>query len=458
MTRLFMLAAGLCLQLAIGLRAEADTPIPQTGMRQLEAQRSAPSQPGRPRGAVPPSQQAGCNPTLLYSQEVGGAEQSDGARQVIAANRNFTAIVEDSSPVTIRPLRIIEHLSGVASISWSADSRSIASATATGVGLPSMVRVWEVASGQCRAQTILEPSLVVDAGVPIGLLGSQDAVAVPARLDWPTGPNAVSVWRFLAGSHATPLPWPDDVPPGSRFVYHGIEISTDEQLLALIANSGPGSELLVFRTSDWQLRSRIGTQQHLMLNDMRFSHSGDRIAVAVWSGLGSERTYRAIVMAAATAQPTTVIPSPELPIFSVAFSGDDNYLVTGASSGWNRLSPRASRPLMGKPQDPSAAPRDVNATPPLIRIWDLATSQEVAAIVAPDASVRRVDWSSDNRMIAAVLSDHSVMAWAWPSRTVALRVRPRAGSSEPQLCARFSPDGRMLAVCARSSLILFAIE
>jgi WD40 repeat protein len=108
-------------------------------------------------------------------------------------------------------------------------------------------------------------------------------------------------------------------------------------------------------------------------------------------------------------------------------------------------------------EEPNALRTNVHASPSPIRVWDVATSQEVASLDAPDSGVDQLDWSRDGRFVVAALSDHSVTVWEWPSRSVALRVIPPAGSA-PFLCARFSPDGRKLAICSRGTLLLLSID
>jgi hypothetical protein len=146
-------------------------------------------------------------------------------------------------------LRIVDHEMSVGAISWGADDRVIATATAPGIAVPSMVRVWDMPSGTCLAQTLLDNTTVVNARVSIGLVTSQEMVTVPARLAWPTGPNAAAMWRFRSEAGPRPaLPWPRYIGESRRFAYIRIAVSSDEQQLAVVANSAQGGELLLAQT------------------------------------------------------------------------------------------------------------------------------------------------------------------------------------------------------------------
>jgi len=249
--------------------------------------------------------------------------------------------------------------------------------------------------------------------------------------------------------------WPSDVTPAERFSYHRIEVSPDEQVFTVVANSSRGGELVVYRTGDRRIISQIGIGQGLTISDVRFSRLGERLAIVGRGGAGAEQAHRVFIVdrdlrALANFPPT-------LGTISAAFSGDDSYVVTGeVGEGWGRRSPFISRLTRAQLQSLDWRQLDANASSPPIKIRDAATGREIATIDAPDAAVTRVDWSPDSSLISAVLFDHSVVVWAWPSRIVVLRIRP-APSAAQSLCARFSPFAQRLAVCVGGSLIVLDI-
>ncbi len=235
-TVLFPLLAWLCLSVLCWARAEADNPI-RRGSGGAEAQSLDQARVQAVSRRLDLAQAAGCD-RRFYTLQEGGAVRGD----MIATSSDFLTVSGDTGG--FRLLRIIDHEMSVGAISWGADDRLIATATAPGIAVPSMVRVWDMLSGACLAQTLLDNTTVVNARVSIGLVTSQEMVAVPARLAWPTGPNSAAMWRFRSGAGPrSALPWPGGIGEFQRFVYISIDVSSDQQQLAVVANSAQGGEL-----------------------------------------------------------------------------------------------------------------------------------------------------------------------------------------------------------------------
>lgn len=390
-----------------------------------------------------------CN-RRFYSIHSGGRPQG----QVIGINQDFVAFEQPNSGVTIRVLRVIEHEFNVGSISWSADGRLVASATRPGIGGPSLVRVWNPTSGECVAQRFIDRGFAVNGVASIGMLGGQGAVVMPP--DETAVNDSLFVWRFGTGSSSSALPWPVGLGPTQTFAYGRVSISPDERYITLTAAARQQDVFLVFESATNQLISRFEAPQRTAINDARFSSHAELLALAA-TAITGPRDHWVIITDPQLSRQREMRSAPNQYIMTLAFSGDDRLLATGNWGPPNRRTPRASQLSTAQFRDPDAFVLDANADAPPVRIWDVATGQQVASIDAPDAGISWIDWSRDSRLIAAVLPDHSVSVWTWPTGTPALRLRPSPGI-EPALCARFSPDSRMLAVCSHRSLILLGIQ
>jgi WD40 repeat protein len=375
-----------------------------------------------------------------------------------------------NAPISIRISRIIEHPGRLASAAWSADSRTIGSATMADFG-PGYMSVWDAISGRRIALATFGRTNVVRAELPIGMISALRAMVVPGRLDWPNGPTAARLWRFPTNTTSLPdhaplqwrispfeaaasFDWPDDVGSEERLSYRRIEISPDEQLVAVAANSNRAGVLALYRSSDRQAIARLGLDRPHVINDIRFSRTGELIAV-VGSDLATpEEPHHVYIVDRALRVQATFSPAEPPATVSAAFSGDSSYLVTGTSVGWSRRSARVSRLTREQLRTIDPLRLDGHGATAALTVRNRATGEPVATLDAPDAGVVSIDWSADNRLIAAVLFDHSLIVWAWPSRAVVLRVRPASPSAAESLCARFSPDARMLALCVGGSLVL----
>ncbi len=387
-------------------------------------------------------------PRPRSSVVIAEGERLDGQPQrltpIFDDNRVLIAVLETSSDLTPQIAGLLSHPAGIASLSWSSDSRLVA--TATNANGPGFLAVWNAASGDRIAQASLNRTRVMNAEVPIALSSSRGIVIVPGRLDWPNGRDAALLWQFqpdLApsagqnrvyqwrvrpiGSSPT-LPWPLDVSPSTRFMFRRIEIDRRERLVALAADSDSG-ELIILTTDGWRQIGRIPGAEQLVFNDVRFSNEGDLVAIAVRRASRSEGTHRVIIADATLEHVRRTISVPGQRIISAAFSGDDKLVVTGSGGARNRRSALASRVTLSPSRLQDHRSTDVNDEAPPIRVWDVATGREVGEIEGPDAGIPSMDWSRDNSAIAAVFGDHSVVIWGWPSRTILMRIRPAASAA-----------------------------
>ncbi|MBM3216929.1 hypothetical protein FJZ36_18700, partial [Candidatus Poribacteria bacterium] len=77
-----------------------------------------------------------------------------------------------------------------------------------------------------------------------------------------------------------------------------------------------------------------------------------------------------------------------------------------------------------------------------VRLWDVASRREVAALAGHTSDVLSVSFSPDGRTLASGSDDNTVRLWDVASRR---EVAALAGHTEPVLSVSFSPDGRTLA-------------
>jgi WD40 repeat protein len=102
--------------------------------------------------------------------------------------------------------------------------------------------------------------------------------------------------------------------------------------------------------------------------------------------------------------------------FTVGFSGDGRYLVTGRLNG-------------------------------AVQVWDARTGQEVGILGTHDQEVRGVVFSRDGRHLASASTGGVVKLWDATrlDETQEARLSLRARIPRPSLNVAFSPDGRRLA-------------
>lgn len=158
-----------------------------------------------------------------------------------------------------------------------------------------------------------------------------------------------------------------------------------------------------------------------------FSPDGRTLASATIAGARGEVQFWDVATGEQRGAP---LPEPSGGITSIAFSPDGRTLVTG------------SAPLNGVSSVDTG----------MVRFWDVATRQEIAALPEPTGNVSQVRFSPDGRTLASAASDDrdssgTVRVWDVAARQQIAAFNDRAAGITT---VEFSPDGRTLASASNS--------
>ena len=139
-------------------------------------------------------------------------------------------------------------------------------------------------------------------------------------------------------------------------------------------------------------------------------------------------------------------------VTSLAFSGDGRMLATGGVESKANIDIAAmmsgamsgQRPKKGsKTPDPADMMKDLKVeSVGQVKLWDVATGREIAAIKGHGRGVTKVAFSRDGKLLATGASDNTIKIWDVATRT---EVRALTGHTSSIESIDFTPDGRLLA-------------
>jgi WD40 repeat protein/tetratricopeptide (TPR) repeat protein len=298
------------------------------------------------------------------------------------------------------------HVGWIYRVVYSPDGRQLASA-----GWDQTVRIWEADTGREISTLRGHKSYVFD--VAYSPLGHRLAAAA----------GVVKVWEIQSGQDALTLKNLSWLPTDS------VAFSADGVKLA--AGSRDGKVRVWDPLTGTPLRTLACRER--WVRSVAFSPDGRLLAAANGSPLETETDGEIYVWEAATGREIRVLRGHHWCINCVAFSPDGRLLAFGSGR------PLAFLMGMGRKAEPA---------PGELKIWDVASGQEVRTLRGHGAGVNGVAFSPDGGRLVSASDDHSVKIWNVASG----EVLSSFDAVLPQAVA-WSADGKRVAAAGGDLLV-----
>ncbi len=309
----------------------------------------------------------------------------DGSRIASAGSDRSVRVFDVATEREV--LMLSGHVDSVIDVAYSPDGSRIASA-----GYDGSVRIWDAVTGAQQAD--LRGHTTPVHGLAFGPDRSRlvSGGTRTSRRFIPIG-GELFVWDVPAGKKIRALgaAASDGDPRG----YLAVDFSRDGRTIAAAC----GDRTVRFWDASSGAPGRVLHGHEDRIRAMAFSRDGVRIATA-----GDDRTIR--LWNVASGEPIAIFRGHTAPVRGVAFSPDGNRLAS-VSGGHNK----AESHLASE-----------------VKLWDLATGQEVLTLRERTAFATDIAFSPDGRRLATADADFLVTIWDGAEPTPELRVGRQARS------------------------------
>jgi WD40 repeat protein/tRNA A-37 threonylcarbamoyl transferase component Bud32 len=366
-----------------------------------------------------------------HTQHVWGVAFSPGGEWLASASADQTAVVWETA--TWKKVRVLSgHGAGVWAVAFSGDGRHLALGCGDG-----MVRVVDLRRQEPPLSWRGDPRAVQ------GLAYTRDGRRLASG-----GMDGVKVWDAATGR---PMPGPS----GHTGIVRGVAFSPDGHFLAAARTDG---SILVWDTSTWQVMRLHGHSD--IAWGVAFSPDSRRLAT------GGDSTAR--IWEADTGREVLTLRG-QGGVNGVAFSPDGWCLASAGSDETVKLWDATASQEVGSLRDPAPVFMRVAFSPDgtclagcagrTIKVWDAGTGRSIRTLNGHTRTVQGLAFSADGGRLASVSSDFGPQGEPVPGE---LKVWDMATGQELQclhgpaaiaLVVAFHPDGRLAATAGQDHVV-----